>query len=115
METGFPSPAESYQAKPLDLNSMLIKNRSATYLMEMRGHALESVGIFPKDWLIVDRSRKPSAESVVVAFHEGQHICRILTKTLNGFKLLGDGLAPVMVTEDIQIIATVSYSIRRLL
>lgn len=114
METGFPSPAQGYEAKPLDLNTMLIKHKTGTYIMEMRGHALESMGIYPKDWLIVDRLRTPTAESIVIAQYQGEYICRVLHKSLNGFLLLGDGLAPIKVDEEVQIVAVVPYSIRRL-
>jgi DNA polymerase V len=113
METGFPSPAQGYESKPIDLNSMLIRNKPATYLMEMSGHALESVGIFPKDWLIVDRSKKPSPESIVIAYVAGEYLCRILSKTTEGYKLLGDNCSPIKVDEDVQIIGAVPYSIRR--
>jgi DNA polymerase V len=114
METGFPSPAHGYESKPLDLNLMLIHNKAQTYIMEMQGHALESMGIYPKDWLIVDRSRKPTAESVVIALYEGQYVCRVLHKSLDGYKLLGDTCTPIKVDEDVLIIGVVSYSIRRL-
>jgi DNA polymerase V len=114
METGFPSPAHGYESKPLDLNAMLIKNHPGTYLMEMSGHALESMGIYPKDWLIVDRSGKPKPESVVIAEYEGEYICRVLSKSIAGLKLLGDNVSPIVVNEDVKIIATVSFSIRRL-
>ena len=114
METGFPSPAQGYESKAFDLNTMLIKRPAATLLMEMSGHALESMGIFPKDWLIVDRSGKPRPESIVVAEYQGEYICRVLTKSMEGLKLLGDKVSPIPVNEDVSIIATVSFSIRRL-
>jgi len=82
--------------------------------MEMSGHALESMGIYPRDWLIVDRSGKIKPESVVIAEYEGEYVCRILSKSLNGMKLLGDNVVPIIVNENVKIIATVSFSIRRL-
>ena len=89
-------------------------NRPSAYLMEMSGHALESKGIYPKDWLVVDRSGKPRPESVVIAEYQGEYICRVLSKSLEGYKLLGDDLSPILVNEEVRIIATVSFSIRRL-
>jgi len=114
METGFPSPAHGYEGKPIDFNLILIRHPSATYVMEMAGHALESKGICPKDWLIVDRSGKPRPEAVVIAEYQGEYICRVLSKSLGGMKLLGDDVSPIPVDEEVRIIATVSFSIRRL-
>ena len=85
-------PRQGEQNKTLDLNSMLITNKGMTSIMEMSGNSLESLGIFPKDWLIVDRSRKPSSESAVVALYEGRTIYRILHKSLDGYLLLGHHL-----------------------
>lgn len=114
METGFPSPAQGYEAKPLDLNDLMVRNRPATYLMEMSGRALEGIGIYPKDWLLVDRSRQPRPDSVVIAEYGGEFVCRIYRKALAGFMLVGRGVDPILVTDEVRIVAVVSFSIRRL-
>jgi len=107
-------PRRGQEYKPMDLNAMLITNKGMTSIMEMSGSSLESLGIFPKDWLIVDRSRKPQAESVVIALYEGKTLFRVFHKSLDGYRLLGDHLAPIKVDEDVQILGTITYSIRRL-
>lgn len=115
METGFPSPAQGYEDGELDLNVLLVKKPSATYLMEMCGCALESVGIYPHDLLIADRSRKPKPDSVVVAEYQGEFICRVLKKGFGGtFRLVGQGVTPIELSGEVRIIAVVPYSIRRL-
>ena len=115
METGFPSPAQGYEEGGLDLTAILIKKPSSTYLMEMTGRSLESVGIYPRDILIVDRSMKPKPDSVVVAEYQGEFVCRVFKKALGGaFRLVGSGVPPIEMNDDVRIIATVPYSIRRL-
>lgn len=115
METGFPSPAQGYEEKSLDLSALLIRKPSSTYLMEMSGHALEMVGIYPRDLLIVDRSRKPGPDSIVVAEYQGEFVCRVLKKSLGGvFRLVGQGVPPIDLGEEVSIIASVPYSVRRL-
>jgi DNA polymerase V len=114
METGFPSPAQGYEAEELDLTAMLIKKPSATYLMEMSGRALESVGIYPHDLLIADRSRKPKPDSIVIAEYQGEFVCRVLKKGFGGvYRLIGQGVPAIEATDEVRIIAVVPYSIRR--
>lgn len=115
METGFPSPAQGYEESALDLTARLIAKPSSTYLMEMSGRALESVGIYAKDLLIADRSRKPKDGSVVVAEYQGEFICRVLKKGLGGeYRLIGQGVPTVAVDEEVRIVASVPFSVRRL-
>lgn len=115
METGFPSPAQGYEERELDLTALLIRKPSATYLMEMSGRALESVGIYPRDILIVDRSRKPAPDAVVVAEYQGEFVCRVLKRSVGGsFRLVGSGVPAIELSEEVRIIASVPYSVRRL-
>ncbi len=115
METGFPSPAQGYEERELDLTALLVRRPASTYLMEMSGRALETVGIYPRDILIADRSRKPVPDSVVVAEYQGEFVCRVFKRALGGgFRLVGAGVPPIPVDEEVRIVATVPYSIRRL-
>jgi len=56
VEAGFPSPADDYLEAPIDLNELLIKKPSATYLVRVSGDSMLGAGIFPGSILIVDRS-----------------------------------------------------------
>jgi DNA polymerase V len=91
-ETGFPSPAQGYEEKSLDLNRILIKNPPATFIMEARSRDMERRGIFPGSILIVDRSVKPRPGSVVVAASEGEFRLREVAHGKNRVLLVdGDG------------------------
>ena len=79
-ETGFPSPAQGYEAKSFDFNSILIKNPAATYVMEFDETSLSDRGLVPGSLLIVDRSVKPKTGSLVILAYEGEFICRELAK-----------------------------------
>ena len=68
---GFPSPAEEYLEKQIDLIKMLILHPSATYLVRAQGRSMEGVGIYDGDILIVDRSIKPVSGKIVVAAVDG--------------------------------------------
>ena len=72
MITGFPSPAQGYEDRSIDLNKVFIKNPSATFFMQIDSTRYVPMGIFNGDILIVDRAKKINANSLVVYESEGQ-------------------------------------------
>ncbi|RRJ84005.1 LexA family protein [Aestuariirhabdus litorea] len=75
---GFPSPADDYIDRPLDLNEHLIKHPAATYFARANGDSLNGRGIFDRDLLVVDRSLRPLHGDLVVAAIDGELCCKIL-------------------------------------
>ncbi len=53
---GFPSPADDYLDSAIDLNDLLIKKPSSTFLVRAKGDSMIGAGIFENSILIVDRS-----------------------------------------------------------
>jgi len=78
VRAGFPSPAEDFQAKRIDVLERLVKHPHATYSMTVRGESMREVGIFDGDVLLVDRALKPSHGQVVVAVVDGEFTCKQL-------------------------------------
>ena len=64
---GFPSPATDYIEDDVDLNTHLIKNSPATFIVRVQGKSMNSAGIYDGDLLIVDRSINPKNNSTVIA------------------------------------------------
>ena len=64
---GFPSPATDYIQDDIDLNSHLIKNTPATFLIRVQGKSMNDVGIHDGDLLVVDKSLNPKNFSTVIA------------------------------------------------
>ena len=56
ISAGFPSPAEDYIEKTLDLNELCIEHPTATFFVRVQGESMIEAGIFPDDVLVVDRS-----------------------------------------------------------
>ncbi len=73
---GFPSPADDYLEKSLDLNELLISNKVATFFMRVEGDSLKASGIRHGDVLIVDRSINPAHGKIVVAVVAGELVIR---------------------------------------
>jgi DNA polymerase V len=68
---GFPSPADDYVERSIDLNDWLIKNKLATFIVEVEGDSMTGE-IHHGDRLIVDRSLDPHHGDIVVACVDGE-------------------------------------------
>ena len=64
---GLHSPATAYIEDDVDLNTHLIKNAPATFIIRVQGKSMTNVGIYDGDLLIVDRSINPKNSSTVIA------------------------------------------------
>lgn len=69
---GFPSPADDYVERRLDLNEHLIQRESSTYFVRVAGHSMTEAGIHDGDLLVVDRAVEPTDGRVVVAALDGE-------------------------------------------
>jgi DNA polymerase V len=80
VSAGFPSPADDYIERYLDLNQLLIQNPSSTFLARARGDSMLEIGIHCGDILIVDRALEAQHKDIVVAALDGELVCKILDK-----------------------------------
>ncbi|MGR9116673.1 MAG: LexA family protein [Gammaproteobacteria bacterium] len=85
---GFPSPADDYIEKTLDLNDLLIKKPAATFFVRAEGESMLGAGIHPNDILVVDRSIKPVPGKIVICALNGELTVKRL-KSVEGAIVLG--------------------------
>lgn len=116
---GFPSPADDYIERNLDLNEFLIQKPAATFHVRVSGNSMVEAGILEGDYLIVDRSVTPFHNATVVAVVEGEMMVKKFWVT-NGTITLAPGNAdyqPIVVREgmDITIWGVVSGVYRKTL
>ncbi|CDQ10485.1 DNA polymerase V, subunit D [Acidithiobacillus ferrivorans] len=69
---GFPSPADDYVERRLDLNQHCIHHPEATFFLRVSGHSMNGAGIYDNDILVVDRSLKAVHGKIVVAILDGE-------------------------------------------
>jgi len=69
---GFPSPAQAYIDKTLDMNEHLIKNEAATFVVTVSSRSMLGVGIDIGDELVVDRSIEAKHEDIVVVWIDNE-------------------------------------------
>lgn len=72
VKAGFPSPAESYTEKSLNLHDLAVENPAATFFLVESGDSMVGAGVFPGDYLVVDRSLPPRRNDLVVAEINGE-------------------------------------------
>jgi len=115
---GFPSPAEDYLDRKLDLHEHLVRNHAATFFLRASGDSMIRAGIHDGDLLVVDRSITPGNGSVVIAAVEGELTVKYLAKK-NGRVLLvpaNDEYPELDITEqeDAVIWGVVTYAIHKI-
>ncbi|HGF9347483.1 TPA: LexA family protein [Acinetobacter baumannii] len=67
INAGFPSPAQDYIDKALDMNEHLIKNATSTFIVKVASLSMLNAGIDIDDELIVDRSLDAKHGDIVIA------------------------------------------------
>ena len=69
---GFPSPADDYIEKNLDLNELLVHKPAATFFVRAQGESMLGAGIHPNDILVVDRSIEAVPGKIVICALNGE-------------------------------------------
>ena len=82
VQAGFPSPAQDYIDKKLDLNEHLIKNETATFIVRVNSQSMLNVGIDVNDELIVDRSIEAKHRDIVIALVDNEFTVKRLISEL---------------------------------
>ncbi len=117
VSAGFPSPAEEYLERTLDLNEYLVDHPEATFFVRVSGDSMIGAGIHNNDILVVDRSRTAGPGNVVIAFIGGEFTVKRLHKTETGLELAPENpeYKPIPLTEesDCQIWGVVQHVLHR--
>lgn len=69
---GFPSPAQDYVERRIDLNDLMIRHPSATYFVKAAGDSMCDAGIDEGDLLVVDSALKAQHGDIVIAAVSGE-------------------------------------------
>ncbi|MEB0134572.1 translesion error-prone DNA polymerase V autoproteolytic subunit [Actimicrobium sp. CCC2.4] len=80
ISAGFPSPAEEYLEKGLDLNQYLVRNKTATFYFRVQGDSMVGARIFDGDMVVVDRSLTSKHRSIVLAVVNADYTIKRLHK-----------------------------------
>ena len=118
VSAGFPSPADDFLEKNLDLNTHLIQHPSATFFVRVRGESMINGGIQSGDILIVDRSLETINNRIVIALVNGEFTVKRIRKTGGKLWLVPENTRyrPMEITPDMEfeIWGVVTYTIHKL-
>lgn len=78
LSAGFPSPAQDYEEKRIDLNQFLVRNPNTSFIFRVIGDSMRDADIFNGDMLVVDRSIEAHHGNIVVAFLNGERLVKRL-------------------------------------
>lgn len=87
VRAGFPSPAEDFAVKRIDLAEVLVTHPQATFMLRVAGDSMRDAGIFDGDVVVIDRAIKPHHGHIVVAVVDGQFTLKYLYQRAGRVKL----------------------------
>jgi hypothetical protein len=81
VHSGFPNPALDRQGQDprlaLDINQLLVRHPSSTYLFRIAGHRWSDQGIYDGDIAVIDRSAGQRPNDLVISWQDsGFNLCR---------------------------------------
>lgn len=112
---GYPNPAEEELLDPISLEEFLVKNKEATYMLNVTGDSMIDAGILPGDIVLVERREHAKHGEIVVAQVDGQWTLKRLCK--RGRKVTLEAAnkhyPPIVPKEELRIAAVVCSLIRK--
>jgi DNA polymerase V len=119
VQAGFPSPAQGYEQKPIDLNELMVTNPPATYFVRAQGDSMVDAGIRDGDMLVVDFSQQPKHADIVIAKLDDSFTVKRLYKRRSAIRLCPENKAagyPAIVPQEgqtLEIIGVVRWVIHQ--
>ena len=112
VSAGFPSPATDYVQDEIDLNSELIKNPPATFLIRVQGNSMTEHKITSGDLLVVDRSLNLKNDCSAIINFNNELVVKNIIKEKNNF-YIKNKTEKVLISEnsDVNVWGVVTYII----
>ena len=115
VEAGWPSPAEEELLDTLTLDDYLIRNKEATYLLQVKGDSMIEAGILPGDQVLVERGAEPKDGDIVIAEVDGSWTMKFFRKRGSKVVLVPGNkkYKPIIPKEELRVAAVVRAVIRK--
>lgn len=103
---GFPSPADDYVEKNLDLNELLVQKPAATFFVRAQGESMLGAGIHPNDILVVDRSMEAVPGKIVICALNGELTVKRLERDNEQWQLKAENPAypDIVIHEELEMV-----------
>lgn len=114
---GFPSPADDYIERSLDLHELLVEHPAATFFVRVEGDSMKGAGMHSGDILVVDRSLNSQNGKIVVALYNGSFTVKRLKVEEEKIYLIAENphypIIEIAAESDFQVWGVVTYVIHR--
>jgi DNA polymerase V len=103
---GFPSPAQDYMEEDINLQQLLIKHPLSTFLVKVKGHSMVNAHIPDGALLVVDKSKKPKNNDIVVGVVNGEFTVKRLIRKRDEVILQPENATfkPLTITEEMNFV-----------
>ena len=102
VKAGFPSPAQEYFEDRIDIFKKIVKNPTSTFLVRAKGNSMEGKGIQDEDILVVDKSKEPKNNDIVIAYIDGEFTVKRFVKKYDRIILYpaNSNYKPITITQE---------------
>lgn len=80
VQAGFPSQADDYQEKTIDINDLFHVDEATSFYVRATGMSMKNSGIMPEDILCVRRDLEPKDGDIVIAAIDSEFTVKIFRK-----------------------------------
>lgn len=115
ISAGFAAPAEEQAEELVTLEDYLVRNRSNTFLLRVRGDSMINAGIQEGDLVLVERGVSPKVSDIVVGVLDGEFTLKRLKRDKGKFYLQAenDAYPDLFALEELQVAGVVRGVIRK--
>lgn len=112
---GFAAPAEEQAEETIAIEDYLVRDRSNTFLLRVRGDSMINAGIHEGDLVIVERGREPRVGDIVVGVLDGEFTLKRLKRDKGKFYLQAenDAYPDLFALDELKVAGVVRSVIRR--
>ncbi|MEK7590599.1 MAG: transcriptional repressor LexA [Patescibacteria group bacterium] len=115
ISAGFAAPVEEQAEETISLDQYLIRDRSSTFLLRVRGDSMIDAGIHDGDLVLVQRGAEPRVGEIVVGVLDGEYTLKRLKRENGKFFFQAENKAyPEMhPREELQVAGVVRGVVRK--
>lgn len=112
---GFAAPVEEQAEEMMTLDQYLVRDRTKTFLLRVKGDSMIDAGIFEGDLVIVERGKEPKVGDIVVGILDGEFTLKRLKRDKGKFYLQAENAAypDMYALEELQVAGVVRGTVRK--
>lgn len=115
ISAGFAAPAEEQAEELVTLDHYLVRDRSRTFLLRVKGDSMINAGIQEGDLVIVERGKEPKVHDIVVGVLDGEFTLKRLRRDKGKFYLQAenDAYPDLFAMDELQTAGVVKGVVRK--